>query len=300
MLTRIHARSGKSASGVSAIDKLDLILSETRSASKSFAKDVLKSPARVLPAKFMDQYLKRTSVLESDTAAPAQNDHTANPDNTDVVKKRDILEERTSSEAIDFQAQKTLRSRHLWRLAWNGVTIGRWFIRFYYEMRAREASMKRATVMEAEGVAFLLSSQMAKPDMVLAAKLKELTSSPERSEADVEALERILSIRQRAFGRFTTDQRLKFCRILKYEHHTADRIVVREGHVSWAFYFILSGQVEIFKVKNGLKYRLNVMNAGASFGDRTMNMLNDKRTASVATTTETELIRIDKSDFFDV
>ena len=41
------------------------------------------------------------------------------------------------------------------------------------------------------------------------------------------------------------------------------------------------------------------MNAGASFGDRTMNMLNDKRTASVASTMDVELIRIDKSDFFD-
>jgi hypothetical protein len=42
------------------------------------------------------------------------------------------------------------------------------------------------------------------------------------------------------------------------------------------------------------------MNAGASFGDRTMNLLNDKRTASVASTMDVELIRIDKSDFFDV
>jgi hypothetical protein len=248
----------------------------------------------------MDQYRKRTSVLESETATHAQNDRTADTDHAETMNKNETSGEQTSAEAIDIQTQRTLRARHLWRLAWNGVTIGRWFIKFYYEMRTREANMKRATVMEAEGVAFLLSSQIAKPDMVLAAKLKELTSSPERSEADVEALERILSIRQRAFGRFTTDQRLKFCKILKYEHHTENRIVVREGHVSWAFYFILSGQVEIFKVKNGLKYRLNVMNAGASFGDRTMNMLNDKRTASVATTTETELIRIDKSDFFDV
>ena len=42
------------------------------------------------------------------------------------------------------------------------------------------------------------------------------------------------------------------------------------------------------------------MNAGASFGDRTMNLLNDKRTASVASTVDVELIRIEKSDFFDI
>jgi hypothetical protein len=42
------------------------------------------------------------------------------------------------------------------------------------------------------------------------------------------------------------------------------------------------------------------MNAGASFGDRTMNLLNDKRTASVASTMDVELLRIEKADFFDV
>ena len=42
------------------------------------------------------------------------------------------------------------------------------------------------------------------------------------------------------------------------------------------------------------------MGAGASFGDRTMNMLNDKRTASVASTGDVELLKIDKTDFFDV
>jgi hypothetical protein len=55
-----------------------------------------------------------------------------------------------------------------------------------------------------------------------------------------------------------------------------------------------------FKVKDNLKYRLNVIGAGTSFGDRTMNMLNDKRTASVASTKDIEMLKIDKTDFFDV
>jgi hypothetical protein len=43
-----------------------------------------------------------------------------------------------------------------------------------------------------------------------------------------------------------------------------------------------------------------VIGAGTSFGDRTMNMLNDKRTASVASTMDIEMLKIDKTDFFDV
>ena len=42
------------------------------------------------------------------------------------------------------------------------------------------------------------------------------------------------------------------------------------------------------------------MNAGASFGDRTMNLLNDKRTACVGSTMDVELLSIAKADFFDV
>lgn len=69
-----------------------------------------------------------------------------------------------------------------------------------------------------------------------------MTSKEIRSDEEVEALERLLTIRIKGFTRFTVDQRLKFCKILKYESFDANRVIVREGHVSWAFYFIMSGQ----------------------------------------------------------
>lgn len=42
------------------------------------------------------------------------------------------------------------------------------------------------------------------------------------------------------------------------------------------------------------------MSAGLSFGDRTMHLLNDVRTANVGSISDVELIKVDKSDFFDV
>nr|KAJ3418547.1 hypothetical protein HK105_008178 [Polyrhizophydium stewartii] len=78
------------------------------------------------------------------------------------------------------------------------------------------------------------------------------------------------------------------------------KVIVFEGHVSSAFYFILSGKVEIFKGRDDTKIRLNVMGKGTSFGDRTMSVLNDKLTASVATIEMTELLQIDKRDFMSI
>ncbi|KAI8925291.1 hypothetical protein BC831DRAFT_277077 [Entophlyctis helioformis] len=146
---------------------------------------------------------------------------------------------------------------------------------------------------------FMLKNHHAKADASLTAKVVELLRG-ERLEKDIETLERLLTIRVKAMQRFSMDQRLKFCKIMQYESFPANSLIVKEGHVSKAFYFMLSGQVEIFKLKDGLKYRLNALNAGESFGDRTMNLLNDKRTASVATTVESEFLKIDKSDFFDI
>jgi CRP-like cAMP-binding protein len=69
---------------------------------------------------------------------------------------------------------------------------------------------------------------------------------------------------------------------------------VKEGHVSKAFYFIIGGQMEVFKLKDGKKQVVRILNAGDSFGDRTMNQTNDKRTASVSSSTEVYLLHIDK------
>nr|KAJ3422743.1 Cyclic nucleotide-binding domain-containing protein 2 [Polyrhizophydium stewartii] len=127
-----------------------------------------------------------------------------------------------------------------------------------------------------------------------------------------------------SFARFTHNQKLQFCEIMQYQRlpkarprfapqgfmelladhrvrsYAQETLIVKEGHVSWAFYFILNGQVEIYKIKDNSKHRLNILNSGDSFGDRTMNTLNDKRTACVGTTIDTELLIIDKSDFFRI
>lgn len=80
-----------------------------------------------------------------------------------------------------------------------------------------------------------------------------------------------------------------------YNQYTKDTLVIKEGNISTAFYFVLSGQLEIFKTKYDEKVRLIVCNMGDCFGDRSMNLINDKRTASATCLVDSELLSIDKS-----
>ncbi|KAI8922623.1 hypothetical protein BC831DRAFT_474988, partial [Entophlyctis helioformis] len=87
---------------------------------------------------------------------------------------------------------------------------------------------------------------------------------------------------------------------MQYEAHDAGRVILKEGHFSTGFYFLLSGQVEVFKIRNGIKYRLNVLNAGSAFGERTMYRLKDYRKACVATTVPCEFLRVHKQEFIRI
>nr|KAJ3423110.1 hypothetical protein HK105_003135 [Polyrhizophydium stewartii] len=77
------------------------------------------------------------------------------------------------------------------------------------------------------------------------------------------------------------------------------KLIVKQNHCPSGFYFILSGQVDMFTVRDDVKYRLSTGKAGDSFGDRCIRMVEGRlietpRMSSVSTMTETELLRIEK------
>ncbi|KAL2917589.1 hypothetical protein HK105_202875 [Polyrhizophydium stewartii] len=111
------------------------------------------------------------------------------------------------------------------------------------------------------------------------------------SKKAVDSIELILSAHIKSFARYPYQQRRNFCQLLE------GKLIVMEGHHANSFYFVLSGKLEIFKGWNDAKYRLNIISQGEGFGDRTMNVLHDKRTASVTTIDNTELLRIEKQDY---
>jgi CRP-like cAMP-binding protein len=81
---------------------------------------------------------------------------------------------------------------------------------------------------------------------------------------------------------------------MTFQSYAKGKLVVKEGHPSTAFFFVLSGQCEIFKVKDQFKHRLGIVKAGECFGERSMTQMHDQRTACVGCTIACELLSIDK------
>ncbi|KAH6579458.1 hypothetical protein BASA61_010210 [Batrachochytrium salamandrivorans] len=196
----------------------------------------------------------------------------------------------------------SIGSRRLWRVASASIKLGMRLARVYKYITRKTQNVQLAPLVETSSLTYMLRNMQAHTDTSFSIKVRELLNAFQktRTPENLEALERTLSIRLRSFSRFSINQRNQFIEIMNLEAFQKDTLLVKEGHISLAFYFILNGQVEIFKIKDGLKYRINVLNSGDSLGDRTMNMLSDRRTACVATTMDTELLRIDKADFFKI
>ncbi|KAI8922625.1 hypothetical protein BC831DRAFT_474995 [Entophlyctis helioformis] len=117
------------------------------------------------------------------------------------------------------------------------------------------------------------------------------------SKTTIDNLELLLTTRLKSFAKYPLQQRRTFCELVEYEKHRPGKLIVMENHLANSFYFVLSGKLEIFKGWDDAKYRINVIGQGDSFGDRTMAVLNDKRTASVTTIDNVELLRVDKRDY---
>ncbi|KAI8910284.1 hypothetical protein EDD86DRAFT_246666 [Gorgonomyces haynaldii] len=205
-----------------------------------------------------------------------------------MERRRSSVQSRRMSVVQNDPVIKQVRNK--WKMAYTAVKFG---LRLSYIYKDIVNSIQNMTIAPSQVESAILHQLRSFADTG-SDILTLMGPKPEtRRQEDIEMLERLLTHRHKGFSKFKTTQRLQFCELMTYERHQA-------GHTSTAFYFILSGQVEIFKIKDGLKFRVGVMNAGTSFGDRTMMQLHDKRTACVASTTIVELLKIDKADYFKI
>lgn len=79
---------------------------------------------------------------------------------------------------------------------------------------------------------------------------------------------------------------------MQFATYPEGKLICKEGQRAENFYFILSGKIEIFLIKESFKNRVNVMNPGESIGR--IQLVNDIRMASIATLMQTELLCVNK------
>jgi len=114
-----------------------------------------------------------------------------------------------------------------------------------------------------------------------------------RSRESINEIDHILKYRLPSYATYSLEKRMRFCRIMQLETYPEGKLICKEGQRAENFYFILSGKIEIFLIKETFKNRVNVMNPGESIGR--IQLLNDIRMASIATLTTTELLCVNKS-----
>ena len=88
--------------------------------------------------------------------------------------------------------------------------------------------------------------------------MTKLLSTTPRTQANLEGLEKLLSIRMPDFARLSYKERMFLCEIMRLESLIKGTVVLWETHTITGFYFILHGQVEIFKIDHTSNFKLRV------------------------------------------
>lgn len=166
------------------------------------------------------------------------------------------------------------------------------------------AKERKAFVKERTGAQTGLSSilKQAKYSFIVgvAREIREFFQNPhDEITADYDHVELLLNILP-SFARMDRDTRKLLVRVMELEVYPANTLVLKQGQSPTSFYFILTGQCEVYKHQvekdKEVVIPLNVMYPGDAFGEYAITS-NTKRSAYVATTMRTELLRVDKEDY---
>ena len=151
-----------------------------------------------------------------------------------------------------------------WKLASAAMRLGLRLARLFKDIVKNIQELTLAPTIVDGALTHQLKTYCDLGDVQFSQKVKALLSDPPemRSKEKIDTLERLLVFRLKSFARFTLTQRLQFCQIMQFQAYPKQTLIVKEGHISTAFYFILGGQVEVFKIKDGMKMRVNSFNVG--------------------------------------
>ncbi|XP_062384055.1 cyclic nucleotide-binding domain-containing protein 2-like [Sardina pilchardus] len=121
-----------------------------------------------------------------------------------------------------------------------------------------------------------------------------------RSEPEVLLLLSLLTTID-SFRRYSPTLQLLLSRVVRYQRLERRRVVVKKGDLGHSFYFVYSGQVAVTKDQDGnsafVAKEPILIKKGMGFGDVAL-IKGLRRNATVVCMEETELMVIDREDFF--
>ncbi|XP_069471620.1 cyclic nucleotide-binding domain-containing protein 2-like [Ambystoma mexicanum] len=104
-----------------------------------------------------------------------------------------------------------------------------------------------------------------------------------------------------SFQKYSSDLQLMLAKVIRFERFGRRRVILKMGHPGHSFYFIYSGAVAITKDKDGASAFIDsepiILRRGFAFGEVAL-IKDSHRNATVVCMEETELLAVDKEDFF--
>jgi hypothetical protein len=247
------------------------------------------------------------------------------PKNEEASDKKQVLQERlmkklaqkygdmalvesTSLESAQLQKKSsslsiTSHSHRNWMKVIHSLYYG-CLIRKTYKHLARRlaADTQDAHQIENRSLAYVLKTLGSQPPAEFIQKVKYILMEhpSNRSQEQLMVLERMLSSRLQDFAKLGMNERLHLCKIMQLDFYPKGTILLWEEHKVTCFYYILSGQIEVFKLNNGGKILLSMMNPGTVFGHARVKVEKATRSACAAMSMDTHVLYIEKESYLKV
>ncbi|KAM6463248.1 cyclic nucleotide-binding domain-containing protein 2 isoform 1-T2 [Liasis olivaceus] len=130
----------------------------------------------------------------------------------------------------------------------------------------------------------------------------QITKKPPtwRTESEIKHLRNCLQLLE-SFRQYSPTLQYLLAKVVRFERFGRRRVIIKKGHQATAFYFIYFGTVAITDDEDGssafVETAPTTIHKGASFGEIAL-LQKTKRIATVVCMEETELLVVDKKNFF--
>jgi hypothetical protein len=155
---------------------------------------------------------------------------------------------------------------------------------------------------ENRSLSYILKRLGMQPSIDYLKSIKNILSDhPEkRTPEQLARLERLLSSKLPDFTKLPLGERIHLCKIMYLDWYPKGTVLLWEEHKVTCFYYVLSGQIEVFKLNNGGKIRLSLMNPGTVFGHARVKVENATRSACAVMSMDTHVLYIEKDAYVKV
>ncbi|KAJ6665251.1 hypothetical protein lerEdw1_004300, partial [Lerista edwardsae] len=130
----------------------------------------------------------------------------------------------------------------------------------------------------------------------------QITKKPPewRTDSEIRHLQNRMLVLE-SFRQYSATLQFLLAKVIRFERFGRRRVIVRKGHVGRSFYFIYCGTVAVTNDEDGSSAFVDnaptLIHRGASFGEVAL-LKGTKRNATIVCMEETELLVVDKVDFF--